>query len=249
MEKRHPSDLIDNLYIAAPCGITWDTMQGDDRKRLCGGCSRHVFNISDMTKTEATSFLEHNGTSQCMIFFRREDGTIMTDNCPVGLRKLRDRAKLLVSAIAGAFAFVLSCTATLAQSAGVTKATNKNVASKSANQRCIAPGPAPAGFQYQGNPAGGGMILVPTRTTTTVPPKINVQPDKPVKPLTQVVNPNLDREAMEAFTKGQAAMTDGKKSLAEFYFDKALAAFDKQKSGDAKFRALIQSSLKKAQSN
>jgi hypothetical protein len=244
MEKREKSELLDNLYIAAPCGISWESMEGDDRKRLCGGCSRHVFNISDMTKAEANNFLEENGTSQCMIFFRRQDGTIMTDNCPVGLRKIRDRAKLVVRAAASAFALLLSSTAAFA---------DKTVSSRAAaNQRgnCVAPGPAPPGFAYQGNPAGGGMILVPQKPVKVVKPNKVDKPDKPDKPdktELPLTNPNIDPAAMEFFTKGQAAMTAGKKTLAEFYFDKALTAFDKQKGGDAKFRQLIDSSLKKAQ--
>ena len=88
MKEQKKESLLDNLCIAAPCSISWEGMPGDNRKRECGGCSRSVFNISDMTKAEAERFLRENTEAPpCMIFYRRHDGTIMTDNCPVGLRK------------------------------------------------------------------------------------------------------------------------------------------------------------------
>jgi len=90
-------------------------MQGDQRQRSCNGCSRNVFNISEMTKQEAESFLRENGTSQCMIFYRRKDGTIMTDNCPVGLRKLRDRCRVVVRAIAGLLTFMMSSSVAMSE--------------------------------------------------------------------------------------------------------------------------------------
>jgi hypothetical protein len=284
MEKRCRSELIDNLYIAAPCTVSWDSMQGDDRKRLCSGCARDVFNISDMTRREADRFLEENGTSQCMIFYRRDDGTIMTDNCPVGLRKLRDRAKLILRAASSFLALALSWTAALAQP-GCDRLGRKNVKKTSAS--VPSPGnvyisperpskPPPPGFQYQGNPAGGGMILVPAvkgeGKIIDTDGKVKLQgepisvrgrpamvtpvtsPDKPVvKPVatTQVKlhaqeSVFIDKKALESFKKGEQALASGQKSLAEFHFEKALNFFDKQPSGDAKFRALIETSLKKA---
>lgn len=97
------SELLNNLMIAAPCSVSWDSMEslGDDlqRVRYCSLCSKNVYNISDMSSQEAESFLNENGVSQCMRFFRRADGTIINDNCPRGLRKIRDRF-LKVSALA-----------------------------------------------------------------------------------------------------------------------------------------------------
>lgn len=48
-----------------------------------------------MTKNEAEAFLRQKGASVCLRFYRRSDGTIMTDDCPVGLRRLRDRYRKL----------------------------------------------------------------------------------------------------------------------------------------------------------
>jgi hypothetical protein len=82
--------LLNRLYIAAPCNAKWEEMSGDERVRMCALCTKHVYNISDMNKREAEAFLREKGTSACARFYRRRDGTIITDDCPVGLRKFRD---------------------------------------------------------------------------------------------------------------------------------------------------------------
>lgn len=85
--------ILDDVVIAAPCPISWDNMTGDDRVRHCSGCDKHVYNIADMTDAEATDFFTQNGSVECVRIFRRNDGKIMTDNCPKGLRVIRNRIK------------------------------------------------------------------------------------------------------------------------------------------------------------
>lgn len=69
-----------------------------------------------MTRSEAEKFLLANGTNECMKFYRRQDGTIMTDDCPRALRKLRDQCKFASRVAVGLVAFVVSLPAALAQS-------------------------------------------------------------------------------------------------------------------------------------
>ena len=97
-----------NIVVSAPCSMSWAAMAGDDRVRHCGGCSQNVYNISDMTQKEAELFLQENGTGNCMQFYRRADGTIMTDNCPVGLRALRNRCRSALRVAAAAVASLLA---------------------------------------------------------------------------------------------------------------------------------------------
>lgn len=85
--------ILDDVVIAAPCPISWDNMTGDDRVRHCSGCDKHVYNIADMTDAEASDFFTKNGSVECVRIFRRTDGKIMTDNCPKGLRIIRNRIK------------------------------------------------------------------------------------------------------------------------------------------------------------
>jgi hypothetical protein len=116
MMKTQSESLLDHLYLASPCSVSWESMVGSERQRNCGGCSKTVFNISDMTRGEAEAFLLENGSSQCMRFYRRTDGTIMTDNCPRALRKIRDKCKLAARIAVGLVAFMVSLPSALAQS-------------------------------------------------------------------------------------------------------------------------------------
>lgn len=107
--------LLTNLRLAAPCNKDWDNMPGDERVRFCNACSKNVYNISDMSTKDADTFLRENGVSKCMRIFRRTDGTVINDNCPVGLRKLRDGFRWAAALVTGAISFCFAATAALAQ--------------------------------------------------------------------------------------------------------------------------------------
>ncbi len=194
-DKENEDSILDNLVIASPCSVPWDAMKGDNRKRLCSGCSNFVHNISDMTKSEAEDFLAENGTSECMIFYRRQDGTIMTDDCPVALRKLRDSYRWTVRTAAAVFSFLLSLPAAWSQQASEAPADSANQQTNKApakpmrmNRFGMLVGPdwkeptPPPGFHYQGNPAGGGMILVPNSKAVKGEPSI-LPPGQAIAPV------------------------------------------------------------------
>ncbi len=109
------SAQLNNIRLAAPCNKDWNGMPGDDRIRFCDSCSKSVYNISDMTKKEAEKFLLENGVSKCMRIFRRSDGTIINDNCPVGLRKIRNAYRWVATVVASAVSFCCATTSALAQ--------------------------------------------------------------------------------------------------------------------------------------
>lgn len=83
---------LNNLKIASPCPVGWDTMKGDDRKRFCDMCSLNVYNISEMTRSEAETFIRNAEGRICARIYRRADGTMITRDCPVGLRAYRKKA-------------------------------------------------------------------------------------------------------------------------------------------------------------
>src|ERR1700735_2236764 len=85
--------IADKIAIAAPCKASWDDMRGDETKRFCTGCSKHVYNLSAMSQSEADHFLRRASEVPCLKFYRRSDGTILFENCPKGLRRIRDAAK------------------------------------------------------------------------------------------------------------------------------------------------------------
>ncbi len=89
-------------------------MVGDERKRFCEACKLHVYDLSSMTRHEAEEFLFAADGNRCVKFFRRKDGTILTNDCPVGLRIIRSSFGKLQSAFAAILAFFVSalpCTA------------------------------------------------------------------------------------------------------------------------------------------
>src|ERR1700720_2010162 len=93
---------LDRVRIAAPCTADWDQMIGNDRARFCGQCNLNVYNLSSMSKAEAESFIAGNEGRLCVRFYRRADGSILTNNCPVGLRAIRRRMSSFAKAISSA---------------------------------------------------------------------------------------------------------------------------------------------------
>ncbi len=77
---------INELAIAAPCPVAWHTMQGDDRVRHCEQCDKNVYDLSEMTAAEIRQLIEEKEGQFCAQLYRRQDGTVITADCPVGLR-------------------------------------------------------------------------------------------------------------------------------------------------------------------
>ena len=92
--------LLDVLEIASPCPVRWSDMQGDDRARFCRQCKLQVFNLTDMTRPEAEVFLRERVSRTCVRFYRRADGTILTQDCPRGLALVRRSLALAVTSLA-----------------------------------------------------------------------------------------------------------------------------------------------------
>ena len=96
---KHP---LNHVEVAAPCKADWDQMIGSEQMRFCGQCSLNVYNLSGMTRDEAESLIARNEGRLCVRFYRRTDGSIITRNCPVGLRAIRDRVSYWTKAIIAA---------------------------------------------------------------------------------------------------------------------------------------------------
>ena len=88
-----------HVRVASPCKAEWDEMIGTDRVRFCGQCSLNVYNLSAMTRDEAESVIAANEGKLCVRFYRRKDGSILTQDCPVGLAAIRQRASKTAKAI------------------------------------------------------------------------------------------------------------------------------------------------------
>ena len=83
--------VLNDVAIAAPCSERWEDMLGDERARHCAKCNKSVFNLSDMTRAEAELLLFEREGDLCVQLWRRSDGTILTADCPVGVRSRRFR--------------------------------------------------------------------------------------------------------------------------------------------------------------
>ncbi len=72
-------------------------MGGDDRVRFCDHCRKNVYTISALTSAEATALLEAKQGNLCARIYQRTDGTVLTEDCPVGVARQWRRLKMLVS--------------------------------------------------------------------------------------------------------------------------------------------------------
>ena len=93
------SSPLDHVRVAAPCPADWDKMIGTDRARFCGQCNLNVYNLSSMSRAEAEAFISNSEGRVCVRFYRRRDGSILTSNCPVGLRAMRRRLSRVAAAV------------------------------------------------------------------------------------------------------------------------------------------------------
>jgi hypothetical protein len=100
--------LLQQVQVASPCPARWEDMKGDEVTRHCAQCDLQVHNLSAMTEAEAQAFLQARlGKGRvCARFHRRQDGTILTQDCPVGLALWRRRAVGAAFRIAAAGLFL-----------------------------------------------------------------------------------------------------------------------------------------------
>lgn len=68
------------LVVPKPCHAEWSSMDGDERKRFCGECGKHVYNLSAMTQGEAHTFAEVTQGRECVAYIRTEDGLMQSPN-------------------------------------------------------------------------------------------------------------------------------------------------------------------------
>lgn len=100
---------LDKIKIASPCNMSWNDMKGDDRSRHCSACQLNVFNIAGLSKQEAQELLAKRAAGErvCVRLLRRQDGTIITKDCPVGVSLARRARLRLASLSASAMAMAL----------------------------------------------------------------------------------------------------------------------------------------------
>lgn len=98
---------LEKIKVASPCHASWAQMSGDERVRLCGLCSKHVYNLSAMSRAQAESLIQEKEGKLCVRFYRRKDGTVLTADCPVGLRAVRRKVAMIAGAALALFLGIL----------------------------------------------------------------------------------------------------------------------------------------------
>lgn len=107
-----PQAVLNRIRVAAPCAESWEAMPGGDRVRACERCQHKVYNLSEMTAEEAARLVQKTEGRLCVRFYQRADGTVMTKDCPVGLKAIRLRIATAFSAVFAAVSLFFSAALT-----------------------------------------------------------------------------------------------------------------------------------------
>ena len=106
-----PANILDRINVASPCSTDWDSMTGNDQVRFCLHCSKHVNNISGMTRKQALELVSRSKGQLCLRYLRRPEGGIQTAERRPQLHQIRRRASRLAT---GAFTAALSLSSSIA---------------------------------------------------------------------------------------------------------------------------------------
>lgn len=101
-KRKRSLPVLGEVRIASPCSADWNAMKGDDQARFCSQCNKNVYNLSAMTTQQAESLIRAKEGDVCVRYYERADGTVMTADCPVGVRKKRVKKAVFVAAFGAA---------------------------------------------------------------------------------------------------------------------------------------------------
>jgi hypothetical protein len=73
-----PRIPLEFLRIDNPCPADWNTMAGDDRRRFCQGCKKHVHDLSAMPREEAERLVCASAGGLCVRIGYEANGTVVT---------------------------------------------------------------------------------------------------------------------------------------------------------------------------
>ncbi len=97
LRDRGANRPLEALRVASPCQADWGAMVGDERVRFCGQCQKNVYNLSAMARAEAEALLQRAEGKLCVRMYKRADGTLITGDCPDGVRR-KQRRRLALAA-------------------------------------------------------------------------------------------------------------------------------------------------------
>jgi hypothetical protein len=118
---RAPTSPFARIRSASPCEASWEKMIpprgteeiAGDKVRRCAECGRNLYNLSAMTEAESLRLITLLERVPLERLYRRTDGSVLTADCPVGLRaQLRSAcvaALIVVAATVTAAALLGGC--------------------------------------------------------------------------------------------------------------------------------------------
>lgn len=119
-------DLLSQVQIAVPRNASWEALRGDERVQFCGQCKLYVYNLLALTKEEAEKLIAEKEGKLCARIYRRSDGTIITENCPRGLRSIKHRFKVIAELLACISSWLVTASRAHAQFFVTKKAAQSN---------------------------------------------------------------------------------------------------------------------------
>ena len=162
---------LNNLKVASPCSQDWNAMIGNDRTRYCGECKLNVFNLSGMSRAEAENLIMNAEGRLCVRFYKRADGSVITQDCPVGWARVRQRTRAYVTAVAS---LIFTFLGALGLVAAFKKSNNTTVGSITVST----PTPKNTPKTMMGEVSMGTPVPTPEDYTTTTGMISNVRSNK-----------------------------------------------------------------------
>jgi hypothetical protein len=71
-------ERLNEITIVTPCPMDWDQMSGDDSKRYCSSCGKHVHDVAKLTSAQAVSLIDQLPGDVCGRITHLADGTLVT---------------------------------------------------------------------------------------------------------------------------------------------------------------------------
>lgn len=224
--------FLDNIMIAAPCTADWDNMEGDDTVRFCNLCELNVFNLSGMSGKDAEALLRSKSadtnSSLCIALYRRADGTIITDNCPVGLKSIRDKL-LTAKSSRNRFVSIAAAAALFLLGLQVQAQNTENRLTGGAAVK-----PAEPEHRLMGKPSINSLMQIQSQQQQ----QTNTNSSTSTEPKDNDHTSGADMTAATLLEEAHKNATGGNLLLAEINYKKALEAASADKH-DPKFRAKI----------
>jgi len=239
--KNHLS--LDDLIVAAPCDVAWENIDTDgsseDKVRSCQSCKLNVYNVKNMNAGEIQSLLQTDAAQNgrlCIQIYRRADGTLLTEDCPRGLARVRQLSTRLWSKAAACLAAIWALAsagsgqAALAQEQGQTPGQDQT--------------------QTQSTNQADKAQTAPHRIMGRMMPPRHLQPSGQTQTqkqnqdwhTTAEQNINVHMSAFNLYREGQQQEKSGDFSKAAKTYQLALTAMTGQKH-DLKFHLKIETAL------